>query len=81
MTKEVNSTSLLRQVARAHGFALDELARRALIPHTTFFRRLGRPSTFTIGNLRDMFDAMALDADDSLTITAELLWGEGAVNA
>ena len=81
MTKEVNSTSLLRQVARTHGFALDELARRALIPHTTFFRRLGRPSTFTIGNLRDMFDAMALDADDSLTITAELLWGEGAVNA
>ena len=72
MTKEVNSTSLLRRVARARGFALDELARRALIPHTTFFRRLGRPSTFT--------DALSLDADDSLTITAELLWGEGDGN-
>ena len=72
MTKEVNSSSLLRRVARARGFALDELARRALIPHTTFFRRLGRPSTFTIGNI---FDAMALDADESLSITAELIWG------
>ena len=72
MTKEVNSSSLLRRVARARGFALDELARRALIPHTTFFRR---PSTFTIGNLRDIFDAMALDADESLSITAELIWG------
>lgn len=80
MTKEVNSTSLLRRVARARGFALDELARRALIPHTTFFRRLGRPSTFTVGNLRDIFDALSLDADDSLTITAELLWGEGDGN-
>ena len=75
MTKEVNSSSLLRRVARARGFALDELARRALIPHTTFFRRLGRPSTFTIGNLRDIFDAMALDSNESLTITAGLLWG------
>ena len=75
MTKEGNSSSLLRRVARARGFALDELARRALIPHTTFFRRLGRPSTFTIGNLRDIFDAMALDADESLSITAELIWG------
>lgn len=79
MTKEVNSTSLLRQVARTHGFALDELARRALIPHTTFFRRLGRPSTFTVGNLRDIFDALALDADVALLITAALLW-EGGEN-
>lgn len=80
MTKEVNSSSLLRRVARARGFALDELARRALIPHTTFFRRLGRPATFTVGNLRDIFDALSLDADDSLTITAGLLWGEGDGN-
>ena len=79
--KEEKSTCLLRQAARAHGFSLDELGRRALIPHTTFFRRLGRPSTFTIGNLRDIFDAMALDSNESLTITAGLLWGEGDDNA
>ena len=72
---EVKSAGLLRQTAKGHGFSLDELAHKALIPHTTFFRRLGRPSTFTIGNLRDIFDAMALDADESLSITAELIWG------
>lgn len=77
--KEEKSTCLLRQAARAHGFSLDELGRRALIPHTTFFRRLSRPSTFTVGNLRDIYDALALDADEALLITAALLW-EGGEN-
>lgn len=52
-------------------------ARIALIPHTTFFRRLVKPDNFTIGNLRDMFDALCLDAGDVLDIVAELLWEGG----
>lgn len=77
--KEEKSTCLLRQAARAHGFSLDELGRRALIPHTTFFRRLRRPEMLTVGNLRAIYDVLALDEDEALLITAALL-KEGGEN-
>lgn len=72
--KTRRSTDLLRQAVRARGLTLDELAGRALMPHATFFRRLGHPSNFTVGNLRDIYDALLLDADEALSITAALLW-------
>lgn len=71
------SAAMLRQAAKERGYTLDELARIALIPHTTFFRRLVKPDDFTIGNLRDMFDALCLDAGDALDIVADLLWEGG----
>lgn len=71
-----NSTTLLRDTIRSRGFSVEELAREALIPTTTFFRKLKQPSNFSIGNLRDIYDALSIDADLAMDITAALLWEE-----
>lgn len=76
----LKSTDLLRQAVKERGLTLGALAKRARIPRTTLFHRLTNPDSFSVGNLRDIFDALSVDADEALTITAALLWKEGEDN-
>ena len=75
------AASLLRRAAKVRGMTIDDLAREAMIPRTTLRRRLTHPSTITIENLRDIFDALAANADEALKIVGQLLWDGGEWDA
>ena len=75
------AASLLRRAAKVRGMTIDDLAREAMIPRTTLRRRLTHPATITIENLRDIFDALAANADEALKIVGQLLWEGGEWDA
>lgn len=68
------ATSLFRKAVKMRGMTMEDLAHDALIPKTTLYRRLAHPSTLTIANLRNIFDALGADADEALGIVGQLLW-------
>lgn len=76
----LKSTDLLRQAVKERGITMGALAKLAHIPRTTLLKRLANSDSFSIGTLRDIFDALSADADEALTITAALLWKEGETN-
>ncbi len=68
--------ALLRQAACIRGVSIKDLAQTAQISRTRLYHRLSHPDSFNISEIRDVTDALALNADDCLQLVSAMLWPE-----